>query len=147
VRALAWTGDGTRLLVLTSTRTIWLTPGGTSTRFVSPPRRERFRALAASPRGRDYATVTEPFRGPLRSSVSVVRDGAAQFLFGVPSATGGLAFSPDGRWLAVSSEAADAWLLLRPGPRGLLTQRTVEDIRRRIGAGSPVRLEGWCCPG
>ncbi|MGI8622242.1 MAG: WD40 repeat domain-containing protein [Solirubrobacteraceae bacterium] len=146
VRALAWTGDGTRLLVLTPTRTVWLTPGGTSTLFVSPPRGQHFKALAAAPRGRDYATVTTATRGARRSQISVVRAGVGRFLLGFPGTTRGLAFSPDGRWLAVASDAADAWLLLRPGARGLVAQRSIEDVRRRLGAGSTVRLEGWCCP-
>lgn len=145
VRALAWTGDGSRLMVLTATRLIWLTPGGTSTRFVSPGRRQRFVALAAAGQGRSYATITRSAAGRSQVFLTHGRGSGTRFLFGVPGATAGLAFSPDGRWLAVASEAADAWLLLRPGPDGLTAQRAIAGVQRRLGAGSAPRLEGWCC--
>jgi hypothetical protein len=79
------------------------------------------------------------------SQVQVVREGRARFLLGLPGPTRGLHWSPRGTWLAIASPAADAWLLLRPGARGLEAQRAVEDVVQRAGNGRPVVLEGWCC--
>ncbi len=118
-------------------------PGGTATRFIAAPRGAVFTRLAAAPRGRDYAVVVRRAGGT--SEVLAVRHGETSFLLGVPGPTRGLAWSPRGTWIAVASPAADAWLLLRPGPEGLRAQRIVEGVVERVGSGRPVWLEGWCC--
>jgi len=144
-RAVAWTGDGARLLAATARRTVWLTPGGTATRSLAAPPGAAVTALAAAPRGRDHAQVVRTAGGV--SQVQVVRAGRSRFLLGLPGPTRGLHWSPRGTWLAVASPAADGWLLLKPGRRGLEAQRAVEDVVRRVGNGRPVVLDGWCCAG
>jgi hypothetical protein len=57
-------------------------------------------------------------------------------LIAIEGALRGLAWSPDGRWLATGSVADGAWLLLRPGPG----PRT---IVRSVAAGRASSLAGW----
>jgi hypothetical protein len=54
---------------------------------------------------------------------------------------GGVAWSPDGRWLLVNWRGADEWLFLRTP-----TKRVVAVSNIRGTFGDAVTVAGWCCP-
>jgi hypothetical protein len=150
-RALAWSADGSRMLVLAREKTYVLTGigAGALIRHVRVPAGTRNVAAAFARNGRDYAVVRRTRAGAsqvvLVRGASEVGAGRDRLLITIPGATNGLAWSPDGRWLAVAAQRADAWLLLRVRDGRLGGVRTLERVSARFGNGHAARLEGWCC--
>ncbi|WP_205696242.1 PD40 domain-containing protein [Conexibacter sp. SYSU D00693] len=122
-------------------------------------RRTREEGLAARPGG-GWAVVRRVAGTAERRVVRVDRRGRSRLLVAVPGPVRGLAWSPDGRWLAVGSVRADALLFLRPGPEGLAAARSLDGAADRYGGGRMAledpalpgtsagpfpRVEGWCC--
>jgi hypothetical protein len=160
-RKLAFSADGDRLVVMASDRTYVLTAKGHGAliRHARVPAGTHNADAAFARRGRDYAVVRHTRAGTSR--IVLVRAarvagrraqpvdvgyGRDRLLLELPGPTRGLAWSPDGRWLAVAAQRADAWLLLRVRDGRLAGVRTIDRVRSRFGAGAPVSLAGWCCP-
>jgi hypothetical protein len=150
-RRLAFSADGDRLLALAARKAYLLTAKGHSAlvRHASTPAGVTNVDAAFARRGRDYAVVRRTRSGA--SQVLIVRGarevgaGRDRLLLTIPGPTRGLAWSPDGRWLAVAAQRADAWLLLRVRGGRLAGVRTLDRAGSRFGDGRAVRLEGWCC--
>jgi hypothetical protein len=147
--SLAWSVDGSRLLVATRTRIFLLDPRGGIVRDWPVPDGLRLQSAALAPDGRSIAVVlrSAPAR---RGELLLLGEGSARRrLFAGPGRFGDTLFSPDGRRLLLAWPSADEWVLLdlrRPG-----RVRAVGDIAFRFapGATSPAafpRLAGWCCP-
>jgi hypothetical protein len=142
VDQLQWSVDGRRLLA-SGGRPLLLDPAGRT--VAALPRGVQLPA-AFAPRGHALAVVTA---GQGRSNV-VVRSGAGyrrtRSLFSGPGTFGGIAWSPDGRWLLVDWRTADQWVFI-PTQRGRRVV-TAAHVGRIFGSG-PERyatLRGWCCP-
>ena len=137
VRQLAWSPDGSRLLVATGERVVLL---GRSGRALAQ-RRLVSDDVAWSPGGGRVAAVRR--RGP-RGEV-VLADPAGRtrprVLFTGPGRFGPVAWSPSGRRLLVPWPEADQWLFLDTGSGARTT--AVANIGRQFGR-FPERVE-WCC--
>lgn len=142
IRALAWTGDGTRLVAL-SARSLqrWTASGRSLGRTRLAAGREGL-TLAPAPRGRRVA-LAEIDRATGRGEV-VLAGSARAPLFDGRGRFAGLAWSPDGRWLLVSWPAADQWVFLRTDRRSLGGVAAMRGIAGRFGGPAPA-LGGWCC--
>jgi len=147
VTKVAWSPDGTRLLVATARP--WLVFGRDGLLLARRSLPEGFVAddFAWSPRGGRVALVR---RNERRSDVVLVAaDGRSRLLFTGPGRFGRVAFSPDGRRLLVPLPHADQWLFLSTGRDGRVG--TVANIGRQFAAGPrpgpfPDAVE-WCCAG
>lgn len=159
-RRLAFSADGDRLLAMAGGKTYVLTANGHGAvvRHARAPAGTRNAEAAFAPRGRDYAIVRRTRAGgsrvvlvraaPMpgrRAQRAEVGAGPDRLLLTIPGPTRGLAWSPDGRWLAVAAQRADAWLLLRVRDGRLTGVRTLGRASSRFGSGQSPRLEGWCC--
>jgi hypothetical protein len=91
--------------------------------------RSRLVAGVPSPDGRRVAVVTGD---------GVTVNGRRVF---TGTGIGGVAWSPDGRWLLVNWRGADEWLFLRTP-----TKRVVAVSNIRGTFGDAVTVAGWCCP-
>jgi hypothetical protein len=135
-RALAWMDDGTELALATATHLVLLRPADGQARSFPIA---GIRALAFSS-GR---------LALLRGNSVALFDGGAtpRQLFAAPARPSGLAWSPDGRWLATTLPAADQWVFVqaRGGRRVLAVSR----IRSQLGGAvsldgwAPAQLDGW----
>jgi WD40 repeat protein len=134
-RLLAWSADGRRLALVTADKLVVFTGrrpavrslrGATSIAFA--PHGDQ---LAVVQRGRLLVFDADRLAAPPRRIFS----GAGRF--------GDVAWSPDGRWLALSWPSADQLLFLRStGVRRLLAYSNVTE---QFGGGAFPRLRGWCC--
>lgn len=142
-RSLSWSADGRRLLAVAARKTYVLGGGGGLVRHARAPAGTTNVTGAYAPGGRAYALLR---RSPGGETRVLHADGARQrFLFGFPGAPGGLAWSPDGRWLAVGVPRADTLVFLRPGRDGLAGARSADGITRRLDGAVTTRVAGWCC--
>ena len=145
VTELAWSPDGSRLLVATAGA--WLVLGRDGQLRARRPLPDGFVAddLAWAPGG-GLALVRRSGR---RSDVLLVGPrGRSRLLFSGSGRFGRVAFSPDGRRLLVPWPAADQWLFLSTGPR-LAEFAAVANIERQFAPGPrggsfPDAVE-WCC--
>jgi hypothetical protein len=124
-RALIWSPDGRRLVLVTSHAVVAFDARTGRAHVLSVP---GVRAAAFSPRG-EVAVV----RG---NTVSLLGGEKPRTLFTAPGRLEGLAWSPDGRWLLTSLPAADQWIFI--GGRRVLA---VSHIAHQLGG--DVRLDGW----
>ncbi len=151
--ALAWSADGSRLIVARRSGAEVLDPAhGTAIEQFNAPRGTRISALAASPVGHDLALILRfGGRTPRSTLVLVGNGGKARRLFPVaPGVFSGLAFSPDGRWLLLAWQSADQWVFLHRGGRQRIV--AVSNISRQFSPGGTgpaefPRIAGWCCSG
>ena len=137
-RRLAWSADGSRLLLVTSNEIVILEPG-------------RGRAVATlplrgvvdatfSPRGTRVAVVRAQevllvdARRPRRGTR--VFAGAGRFT--------SVTWSPDARWLLVGWRDADQWVFIRVGRTKRL--RAVANVSQQFESGAFPNVSGWCCP-
>jgi hypothetical protein len=128
-RGLDWSPDGTRLLALTE--------GGYALLSASGRVLERGAALAAAfgPRGHAVALV----RSTRDGSELVVR---GRSRFGGTGTFGAVAWSPDGRWLAVAWPDADQLVFVSAaGPRRI---EAASNLAAQFESTAAPRLEGWC---
>jgi hypothetical protein len=151
-RELAWSSDGTRLLVLLGERIEVRTAAGRRIRTIPMPSGHTARNLAPAPEGRQVAFTTyDPRTGT--SSVLLANVGGSReprTLFAGEGRFDGLAWSPDGRWLLVGWPDADQWLFLRaPDVRRVITVSavTAEFDPGGSGEGRFARIVSWCCAG
>jgi hypothetical protein len=133
---LDWSADGRRLAALL--------PDGAV--LVLDPHGRRLARLpihatriAYSPRGRQLALIT-------RSSASgqwslVIASGSGQRpLYSSVGRLGGLAWSPDGRYVVVASPHSDAWIFL---PLHGTHVTFAQPASRLLGGGSFPQIAGW----
>ena len=146
VTELAWSPDGSRLLVATAGAWRLLGRDGLVLARRSPPAGFVADDFAWAPRGGRLAVVRHDER---RSDVMLVgAAGRPRLLFTGPGRFGRVAFSPDGRRLLVPWPDADQWLFLSTQTGGRVG--AVGNIERQFTAGPrggpfPDAVE-WCCP-
>jgi hypothetical protein len=127
-RALAWSSDGSMLVLATRTRIVVYT--------IETTHQQAFPiagvgAVTFAPDG----TLTL-LRG---RTVLELRNGVVRTLFTAPGSLAQLTWSPDGRWLLTGLPAADQWVFLqRGGGRRVLA---ISHLRAQFG-GMPA-LDGW----
>jgi hypothetical protein len=138
-RALAWSDDGRRLLILTRTAADVFDAQGRP--INSTPLRGTPVAAAFSPSSHRLVVVV---RRPARSEALLVQpDGTgARLLFAGAGQFGSLAWSPDATWLLLGWDSADQWLFLRSAAVRRL--RAVSGIDDAFGPNAEIA--GWCCP-
>jgi hypothetical protein len=134
-RALAWTPDGRRLLVLMRDRVVVLA-AATGHRVSQTPRQTNTINIAIAPRpGHDsYAIVRRRVTAPAQYEVAV----GSTTVLAAPGRIRAIAWSPAGAWLAADRARVDGWDLIHL--RGRAPDRT-----RTLAAGRNARLSGWCC--
>lgn len=142
---LAWSDDGTRLLVVGEAGTLLVSgESGAVLRRTQAPAGSRNLGAAFAPGSALRFALTRRAPGGRARLLTWVQHPGRSLL----TVDGGLsppAWSPDGRWIAVASGAADALLLVRPRRGRLEALRTIPGVRARFGGGRFPRLEGWCC--
>jgi hypothetical protein len=146
VRALTWSPDGSRLLVVTRTATRVYDHNGTIVATTSAQPGAPILDAAISPDGRTLALVRG---GSAEDVVVVATAGAAAHERRVLSGDGleQVAWSPDGRWLLVSWPRADQWVFVRVAgkPRIAAVSRIAQQFAPRMKAPGFPRIQGWCC--
>ena len=134
-RALRWSEDGRRLLLITHDKLVAF-----DDRRARPLEVRFMRGVsdaAFRPRSHELALV----RGGEVLALDADRLRATpQRLFRVTGRIGQIAWSPTGRWFLVTWPAADQFLFVR-GRR----IRAFSGIARQFGGGAFPRIGGWCC--
>ncbi len=147
--ALAWSADGSRLLIARRSGVELVDAAGTPVKRVRAPAGTRISALAASPRGHRFALIVRSGGPTPRSALVLAGErGHSRRLFVGPGAFSGLAFSPDGRWLLLAWRSADQWVFLEPSGRQRIV--AVSNISSQFSPGETgptrfPRIAGWCC--
>jgi Tol biopolymer transport system component len=133
VRHLAWSGDGSKLLIAGRRHgTIRDFATGRTTRL-SLPAGDELLATAYAPRGNRLALAV---RDGQRTEIRVRGD----VLFSADGRVEDLRWSPDGRWLLAGDPAAGQWSIAHATGRAQVSAITVTP---RFGSGA--RTHGWCC--
>ena len=142
--ALAWSGDGQRLVSVSRGSLVAFDARGR--RVLRHELAGRATAVAVHPTARSVAVALR-LRGTDRSEVfafSLDRQDAPQRrLFAGAGTFSGLAWAPNGRWLLVAWPAADQWVFLRTGASARID--AVANVSSQFG--SFPTLNGWCCAG
>jgi hypothetical protein len=133
VRALVWSDDGGRLLVLSTHALSVFDGAGRELVHVEPDGVGRYTDATFVP-GTQRVVV-------LLNGTDVVLRDTGQTLFR-GSGLAGVTPSPDGRWLLVTWPRADQWVFVGPGGRLRAVAGITEQFRSRSGF---PRVEGWCC--
>lgn len=142
---LAWSADGTRLLVLSHRSARVLTgTGKTVASIANSPGPLLDGSL--SPNGRTVALVrggADP--GVAISHLSSPRPRASTVLPGPGMQQ--VVWSPNGRWLLISWPAADQWAFVAVAgqPRIAATSRIAQQFQRGSRPNGFPQLDGWCC--
>lgn len=140
IRALEWSGDGRRLVVV---QPFALRVYDTRGRVVAqddPSDATRDADAAFRPGTREVAVIR--LHGS-QSTVFQLSTGRTHF-----NGTGKfreVTWAPDGRWLLVSWPTADQWVFVRIGAGKKL--RAVANVSEQFRSRSFPRVEGWCCAG
>jgi hypothetical protein len=133
-RALRWSDDGRRLLLVTRNE---LVAFGARARPLAVRRLSGVTDAAFRPGSHELGLV----RGGEVLALSADRLGTTpRRLFRVTGRIGQIAWSPNGRWLLVTWPDADQFLFVH-GRR----IHAVSGITRQFGGGSFPTLGGWCC--
>ena len=139
VRALSWSSDGTRLIVLQPFALRVYGRDGQGLGQDDPSDATRDRDATFRPGTRAVSVIR--LHGA-QSSVFGLRAGGPQF-----SGTGTfdrLEWSPDGRWLLVTWPTADQWVFVR-ADGGTRRIRAVANVSEQFRSRAFPRVEGWCC--
>jgi WD40 repeat protein len=149
---LVWSANRSRLLAVYGHQVRVYRASGQPEAPIGLRAATRVGAVAVGPSGRALAiaTATAAPRGGERGEVETLDPASGsrpERLFSGPGRFGGLAFSPNGRWLLVAWRDADQWLFI---PRGGGKVKAVGHISQQFapGASGPTsfpRLDGWCC--
>jgi len=148
VVALAWTGDGDRLVVVTRRRLLLLGPAGQRLAGRAAPAGMTIDAALPAPRGPGIAVVRHDAAQD-GSELVLLRGRRERLLFSGPGRLGAPAWSPTGRLLLVPWPDADQWLFLRAHGSGRTS--TIANIAAQFTpqgarAGFPRSVD-WCCAG
>jgi WD40 repeat protein len=146
VRGLAWSADGTRLLLSTRLEVRFYGGSGGLITTLSAPLDAPNVDVAVSPDGRSLALV----RGGTANDVVVIDLAARRLRLRRVLPVAGLrdvSWSPDGHWLLVTLPAADQWVFVRASgkPRVAAVSRIARQFGIRSTVGGFPALEGWCC--
>ena len=137
--ALAWTGDGRRLVALSARALRVYDRRG---RLLLVKRLQGARALALHPSGKRAAVTVAGRAGTGVLAVRLRAERRPHLLVTGLGRVDGIAWSPDGRRLLVASRDTDQWLLVVPGRR----VRALSGVSGELGAGAGFpRVAGWCC--
>jgi hypothetical protein len=137
-RRLAWSRDGHRLLAIgPAAVTAYAGGSGRVLGRRAAPRGTENVTGAFAPYGRRYVVVRRVV-GTGDHRLLLVAGGRERLLQVGTGALYGVAWSPDGRWLALDVAGAHAWTLMRLRDGG-------PDAVRTLAAGRAARLAGWCC--
>jgi hypothetical protein len=137
IRALSWTRDGTRLVVLQPFGLRVYDDAGHVVAQDDPS--DATQDADATVRPDTHAVSVIRVHGA-QSTVFELADGATQF-----NGTGvfdQLTWSPDGHWLLVTWPTADQWVLVRADGKRI---RAVGNISEQFRSREFPRVEGWCC--
>ncbi len=139
IDSLAWSGDGSRLLVMTRTGVLVLDGSGRPIAELGAGERATDAALA--PDGRSVAILS---RGQVTLTALPPRARVVRRVFGGDGLRE-LAWSPDGRWLLVTSPAADQWVFIHAVGRPRISADS-QIAQQFAGSGAAFpNLDGWCC--
>jgi hypothetical protein len=156
--ALAWSSDGRRLLVVSSTSARVYDPRGRPVATISAQPESPILDGSISPDGHELALVRGGSSDEVvlanLANVAIVTNVAnlasrSPQLQRVLSEDGlrQVHWSPDGRWLLVSWPRADQWVFIRVTGKPRIA--AVSRIAQQFAAGRPAhgfpRTEGWCC--
>jgi hypothetical protein len=141
VRALTWSSDGARLLVLgrSSVRTY----RASGALIAAAPTKGQSTAAAFAPGSHRFALVID-------TVVLLVDADTLRFpsraLFTATTKLSGLAWSPDAKWLLVGWPGADEFVFIRVEPPKLYA---VANVAEQFDPGTPApqfpTIAGWCC--
>jgi hypothetical protein len=135
-RQLAWAPDGRLLLAVAPRSLRLLDVPARRWRRIGLPRGRTAVTAAFAPAGHRFALVR---RAGARSEV--VLDNGRRVFEGTGTFTD-VAWSPDGRWLAIAWKEPDQWVFVRvAGGRRI---EAVSNVSAQF-EGSFPRLRGWCC--
>jgi hypothetical protein len=141
---LAWSADGSRLVVLAGNELRSYSPAGNLVRVQRIPSGVQSFAVSA---GGEIALITRSNDPAGSRVITIDPSGRQRQLFAGPGMFGEIAWSPRGDYLLLSWPSADQWLFLDPNR----PQRTVavSDITRQFSpGGGPTgfpTVAGWCC--
>ncbi len=138
VRALEWSSDGQRLLVLHPTSLRVYDARGQVVAQDDPSDATKDADAAFRPGSHDIAVVR--LHGS-QSTVFWLATGTP--LFNGTGALDSVTWSPDGRWLLVTWPTVDQWVFV-PGAAGRRL-RAVANVAVQFRAQAFPRVEGWCC--
>jgi WD40 repeat protein len=143
---IAWSANGTRLLILTRRKVRVLTATGHTATSIKVGPANALTGGSIAPDGRAVALVRQhdvqiarltPDPGASAAAVSTALSGT-----GIRTVT----WSPNGRWLLASWPAADEWVFLATGPKPRLTATSrIAQQFHQPSAGRLPGLDGWCC--
>jgi hypothetical protein len=138
-RALAWSYDGRRLLIVTASSADVFDARGRA--INSTPLRGAAVDAAFSPKNHRFVVSV---RRAARSEILLMQADrtGARLLFAGAGEFGSVAWSPNGRWLLLDWDSADQWLFLRStAVRKLGAVSGIDDA-----FGPANEIAGWCCP-
>jgi hypothetical protein len=141
IERLLWSDDGQRLLVAAGPPRILDAQG----RMVATFPARGLLPAACAPRSHSRARVTTANGQSTVSIYSGPRYRHTRVVFAGANGFGGLAWSPDGKWLLIDWRTADQWIFVRfPSVRRI----AVRNIGNTFDSGPEhyAVLAGWCCP-
>ncbi|MBN1528482.1 MAG: hypothetical protein JW895_05445 [Thermoleophilaceae bacterium] len=142
-RQLAWSARG-ELVALAGDTVLTYSRDGAARRSLALPRGVSASVMAVHPSGRSVAVA-----GSAGGVIALGPGGPARKLFDGAGRFTGLAWSPDGRWLAAGWRSAGQWVFVRSpdaaGARRVVTFSRISEQLDPRGAVSFPRIEGWCC--
>jgi hypothetical protein len=133
VRALVWSDDGRRLLVLSSAALQVFDGTGRELLHAEPDGVGRYTDAAFVPGTHRVVLLQD-------GTDVVIRDTGRTLFRG--SGLAGVTPSPGGRWLLVTWPRADQWVFVGPGGRLRAVAGITDQFHSRSGF---PRIEGWCC--
>jgi len=138
---LMWSEDGRRLLVADGRPRVLDETGRTIAAF------SRTNVLPAAfvPRSHSLALVTVAAGLSSVSILSGPRYAHRRLVFSGSGSFGGLAWSPDARWLLIDWRDADQWIFVRSAS---VRRIAVRNIGNTFDSGPEhyATIAGWCCP-
>ena len=136
---LIWSGDGSRLVVVSAHAAVSYGADGTPRARIGWQRAQAETDAALSPDGLTLALVLA------HDQVVVVQTHTRQLLTG--TGVSDVSWSPDGRWLLVSWPAADQWVFLRVAgaPHVTAVSRIAQQFSDPGSRPGFPALDGWCC--
>ncbi len=145
--SLAWSADGSRLLLTAPGGIEVRGSGGEPELRLEPPAGTRFADAAISGEGA-IAAIAESRSGS-RAELLLYEAGSQRRLFSGLGALSQVLWSPDGRWLLATWRSADQWLFLNPERPNRIV--AVADIAAQFNPGASSssafpHVAGWCCP-